>query len=974
MRTDPAGLVLQHIRKMVKHTGAPPPDTDLLQRFVRQRDEEAFAALVKRHGPVVLGVCRRVLHQAQDAEDVFQATFLVLARKAGSIRRRESVGSWLHGIAYRLACKARADAARRRRLEPRAGEMTTYDPLATLTGRELGQALDEELHRLPERYRAPLVLCCLQGWTQDEAARELGWSKGTLRRRLTRGRVLLMARLSGRGLMPASLTAPPVPAALVDGAVRAALAPGAASGAVSALAEAGVQALAPIKVRAGLVGLLATGVLALATAVVAYQTAPQAPTSVPESQDPPQPGEPAPQWDEPLPEGAVARLGTRRGRSWAPMLALAFTPDSRTIVTTGIDAPVRLWDAETGRPLRQFSAEHIVGMRGLSLAADGRTLATVTDWHRPAEANLHVEDWTVEWWDLTTGKRTRSLGGGRFLGQAALAPDGKKLAYLEFNREFDRTQEDGRVWLRDLTGKHPPLVLDSASFTRFADRWTLSEWFVQFSADGRRLAVGGRFDLSRLQAGTVKHLGGLRSIRPPRPLEGYPVQVWDVPTGRRLCVLSGDEGRGTCLAFTPDGQGLATGGADGTVRLWDLATGKCRRTLRVPEGEVVCLAPGPDGKTLVAGSRTEKPLLVAWDLASGREVYRQPLAARAVAPSPDGRRLAVVDEDNVLRVLDARTGRPLLAPPGHTLPVRVLVYSADGRELASADEAGRVYRWDPVTGRVKAEYAAGADPRWLAFAPDGALLTADRGTPGGLRVRDLATGTVRRRLDVEAGSGGFQLSPDGSVAMTYERLDEQGGSSPWARGRLWEVAAGKPWPSGKLGSASWGPVVFSADGKRLVTVDGNLVVWDLPTGRRVAAFERLVDPSQQESLAGCMAPAGAGFSPDGRLLATCEGFGPIRLCDLATGTERRLANPGGAGNPWAMAISPDRRLLATGGADGIVRLWDVAGRKELRRFTGHEGALEALAFAPDGRTLASGSADTTILIWNTACGPREGRR
>ncbi len=182
-------------------------DKDLLERFARQRDQEAFAALVRRHGPMVLGVCRSVLRHEQDAEDACQATFLVLARKAGALRRPEAVGPWLHGVAYRLALHARS-ALRRSEARAAPGEVgPDVDPAAELIAREGQALLHEELVRLPAWYRDPLVLCYLQGATRDEAAQQLGCPVATLKSRLERGRQLLRTRLARRGLtLPAALT------------------------------------------------------------------------------------------------------------------------------------------------------------------------------------------------------------------------------------------------------------------------------------------------------------------------------------------------------------------------------------------------------------------------------------------------------------------------------------------------------------------------------------------------------------------------------------------------------------------------------------------------------------------------------------------------------------------------------------------------------------------------------------------------
>jgi RNA polymerase sigma factor (sigma-70 family) len=173
-------------------------DSQLLERFVRRREEAAFAALVRRHGPMVLSVCRRVLCHSHDAEDAFQATFLVLAEKAHRLRRPELLANWLYGVAYRTALHARQRAARRSAREKEAATMLAPLPDREIDTRELRRVLDEELHRLPEKYRAPLVLCYLEGKTNEEAARLLGWPSGSMSHRLARGRELLRERLQVR--------------------------------------------------------------------------------------------------------------------------------------------------------------------------------------------------------------------------------------------------------------------------------------------------------------------------------------------------------------------------------------------------------------------------------------------------------------------------------------------------------------------------------------------------------------------------------------------------------------------------------------------------------------------------------------------------------------------------------------------------------------------------------------------------------
>jgi cytochrome c peroxidase len=199
--------ILQLIRRVARDKRVRQlSDHTLLQQFCQQRDEAAFATLLYRHGPMVLGVCGSVLRNDTDTEDAFQATFLILARKAASIRKTASVGSWLHGVAHRTALKARAQSATRQKHEALAPARPVSSP-EDLAWREVQQVLHEELTELSERYRAPLVACYIEGKTQEEAAAQLGMAVSTLKERMERGRAMLRARLVRRGLGSAAILA-----------------------------------------------------------------------------------------------------------------------------------------------------------------------------------------------------------------------------------------------------------------------------------------------------------------------------------------------------------------------------------------------------------------------------------------------------------------------------------------------------------------------------------------------------------------------------------------------------------------------------------------------------------------------------------------------------------------------------------------------------------------------------------------------
>src|SRR5262245_58089573 len=209
-------LVLRQLRKLIRiPPGDEQSDGALLGRFVAARDEAAFATLLRRYGPLVLGVCRQVLHDDHAADDVFQATFLVLARKAASIRRHESLAAWLHRVAVNLARTARTSAAKRQRHERQAGVMAQESSPDEVLLSDWQPILHEEVDRLPQKYRLPVVLCYFEGKSHDEAAHQLGWPLGTVKGRLARARQLLRTRLARRGL---ALTVAGITAALAQGA------------------------------------------------------------------------------------------------------------------------------------------------------------------------------------------------------------------------------------------------------------------------------------------------------------------------------------------------------------------------------------------------------------------------------------------------------------------------------------------------------------------------------------------------------------------------------------------------------------------------------------------------------------------------------------------------------------------------------------------------------------------------------------
>jgi RNA polymerase sigma factor (sigma-70 family) len=272
-RSSLAATVQQLRSRLAAQQAANDSDEQLLNAFLANRENNAFAVLVRRYGPMVLHVCRRVLGHEQDAEDAFQATFLVLAQSAASLRNKTALASFLHGTAYRIALKAKQSAARRRKHEDRVAARPSINPADELSWREVRELVDEEIARLPEKYRSAIVLCCLENVSQAEAAQRLGLKEGTLSSRLTMARKLLSQRLARRGveltavLAASTLAAQPataLPPLLIATTIRAALGEGTAGTVLASVAElmkAGSVGVSSVKAKAALALLLGATLL-----------------------------------------------------------------------------------------------------------------------------------------------------------------------------------------------------------------------------------------------------------------------------------------------------------------------------------------------------------------------------------------------------------------------------------------------------------------------------------------------------------------------------------------------------------------------------------------------------------------------------------------------------------------------------------------------------------------------------------------
>jgi RNA polymerase sigma factor (sigma-70 family) len=980
------GTVLQHLRRLAdRQQTTALTDAQLLELFCRRRDETAFGALLDRHGPTVFGVCRRLLHEPHDAEDAFQATFLVFVRKAGSIGKGDALGYWLYEVAYRTARRAKVNAARRRSRERQVQPMTDTRPVSDLDWAELQPILDSEVHQLRENYRRPFVLCYLEGKTHAEAAAQLGWPKGTVSGRLARARGLLQKRLARHGItLTAAVFSGPlsrsataaVPVRLIDSTLRAGLL-FAAGKAPTACASAEAVGLSKEVLRVML--LSKTKLLfALLAAVCIVVGIAQYPSSAGDLRPPPKSNPANITGEARLPTGAIARMGGTELRHGDRVHFVAFTPDGKQLVTAGVDQTVRVWDVASGREFRCFHLpplsksrpqENPAARRPIELAVSSGLFPTALSVDGKRVAAARDDDLLV--WDLETGKELHRIQPRTFGSLLAFTPSGGSLQLI--NAEGGLSAWDLR------TGKQvrTPVLAAVPPKVVFSRRMVGSP---AVSADGTLLAFPKidpqtkKFTIRVIDPRTEKQVAEIEAPPMTAALTFSPdgktlawgvlqgrVHLWDVPNRKEIAVLAGTDPprRVTSLAFSRSGDRLAMSREDGSIELWDVASRK--RLLQLVEPSV------PVGATLF--------------------LLRQGSVRADLAFSPDGKRLAVGAFGSRIRLFDTDTGKeegPGTA--GHADAVRTFGLSPDGKSLVSHGRGDVVRFWDLASGKELRHVRMPGNTASTALSPDGSLLAAVN--VGMVTLYDPATGQERQKLDrPQALGGALTFSADGK---TLALRQDQG------QVRLWDVATGKALPvavdevpvleRGTAGFTSTlkvqlGETVLSPDGTRWVSSDAEnrLVLYETESGVRLGEFKLANDQVVRR----------AEFSPDGRSLATANQNGTITLYETATCRKRAtlgkvalgnlpprpalvlqggrgLQFQGGSETPFALAFSHDGRVLAANPSGAKVGLWDVWTGKQLITFHGHQGGIASLAFSADDKRLISGSLDSTVLVWDTS--------
>jgi RNA polymerase sigma factor (sigma-70 family) len=727
-------------------------DRDLLERFVHAEQAEAEAAftiLVERHGPMVLSVCRHVLGDSHDAQDAFQATFLVLLRRAGSISNRDSLASSLFGVASRIARRMRYAAVVRRYHEQHAGDRAAARSQGANGHSECLTALYEEIARLPERYRGPIVLCHLEGLSTAAAAQQLGCAQGTNLSRLARGRQRLRTRLTQRGQVERlGVLAPAVPAAMVNSTVQTALNALAGRTSLLAIVTTSVAALTRVSLRT----LFTTRITLVAallptTSVMTAVTIPgvspwlQSRSRSSSADNRPQANQIAPQTKERrliLPrdlENAFYRILERdhefNGPDWPFVITV------RDVVGKSlVDATFR--HRAKGKP-NEFDA--VIQSKRAVLRFDLEA-KTIRIFLGRSEVERFGRDTDVMLVDKDVLEipipPTNSVIGQQILRGLPVAPlehqasdQALSLAHSYDGKTLVSAGLDGVVCLWDMdSAKQVARLAGANSIIRS----------VSFSPDDKTLACAGDDGLIRLwdvptrtlkmtvpglsetmrmatrfvnldavifaPDGQSLAVAGGAGVNPEVPEAIYAVRVLGVRTAQATWAHMGRGGRSFSLAFAPDGKILASAGGKAST-LWNARTGEPVRTLGPTQGGIFAVAFTTDAKTLIGGGNLSvhgnhlTRQVTVWDVATGtpRQFFESEAGSvQSIALAPDGKTIASGGDGpwrrfpnenrrvSAVSLWDMTTGKLLWTVDGELGTVRSLAFTADGKTLIFCDD------------------------------------------------------------------------------------------------------------------------------------------------------------------------------------------------------------------------------------------------------------------------------------------------
>jgi RNA polymerase sigma factor (sigma-70 family) len=954
MRLVDGRRVLNFLRALTAPAGS---DADLLRRFVLNGEEAAFVALMDRHGPMVRGACLRLLGNHSDADDVFQATFLLLARRADAIRQPAAVSAWLHGVTCRLAHTIRSRQKSALSIDSAVAVADPSDPFAEACWREVRGLLDEELEQLSESYRLPLVLCYLQELTRDEAAARLGWSVRTLDRRLHRGRELLRDRLRRRGVEAAALAtvglstaglSAGVPAPLAETTVRAATAFALGqtiTGPAALLAEGALHMFTILRWKWVVGMVMALGMLAAASTLLLPGADPV---------QPPAPGpkqtKDMPSADAGLPVGAVTRIGSFAFYHGADVKSLHFSPDSQRVLSLS-DKILFVWESSSGHELLRLSAdkEEKATFLAATFTPDGKAIAVV------------YSDGMARVWEAASGKelRSRRLHDDSLNSfQVYATPDGRRVLI--------RTDRNPLIWdtvvdqVRTVSATLPNPQPDHRGGTPGSSGPMGGGPGTDLFANAFGIAINGSQLIVLTNQGlaivSMDDTAKVQQVNLNQPVGG-PTAL--SPDGKWLA--------GTAHTNMYDEPGRVAFQQD-AVFLWDLIRGKPVRSLNWPLADIRQIHSifAPDNGSLFVANG---PAVIRWDVSTGK-VLRQwtnfPQNVTALAVSPDGRTLAAASSGNV-RLFDAATGTERL-DSRHTGAVSVLAFAPDGKTLYTGSEDRTLRQWDAASGkhlRAFDEHLAGVTA--LAVSPNGKWIasTGSNNRPQVIRLWDSASGQFVRQLRghqriVQA----LAFSPESTYLVS-------GGVDGV---RVWDVQSGDERQKFSGGSAQATAVAFLQDNLLAIGTHREVGTWaswaaDKPVPPKLwdleeAAILRRTGGTDNSWVAGI---AFATQSKRVALAVNHNGIGnqvteaSLVCCDTETGRVIRRLNVAGA--LWIVAITPDGRKIAAADAEGGVRLWDIDTGAELTTYSGHRGHVRALSFSSDGKRLASGGSDCTTMVW-----------